>query len=72
MQNGNANAVSDGVISVMMARTAVLAALCNIKINLRAIKDAEYVVKIEHHIKKLEEAATQMNFGQRYILTSSL
>ncbi|KAF5031814.1 Methenyltetrahydrofolate cyclohydrolase [anaerobic digester metagenome] len=60
VQYGNANTVTDGVISAMMARTAVLAALCNVKINLGAIKDADYVVKTAHHVQRLEQAAVQM------------
>lgn len=60
VQYGNANAVSDGVISAMMARTAVLAALCNVKINLGSIKDPDYVVKTAHQVRRLEQAAIQM------------
>lgn len=60
VQYGNTNAVTDGVISAMMARTAVLAALCNVKINLGSIKDTDYVSKMAHHVQKLEQAAIQM------------
>lgn len=60
VQYGNANAVSDGVISAMMARTAVLAALCNVKINLGSIKDADYVAKTAQHVQELEQAAIRM------------
>ena len=60
VQYGNANAVSDGVISAMMARTAVLAALCNVKINLGSIKDADYVAKTAQQVRRLEQAAVQM------------
>lgn len=57
---GNANAVTDGVISAMMARTAVLSALCNVKINLVSIKDKEYVSKTSQLVKKLESDAVSM------------
>ena len=60
VQYGNTNAVSDGIISAMMARTAVLAALCNVKINLGSIKDADYVAKTAHQVQRLEQAAIQM------------
>ncbi|WMJ83674.1 cyclodeaminase/cyclohydrolase family protein [Oscillospiraceae bacterium LTW-04] len=60
VQYGNTNAVSDGVISAMMARTAILAALCNVKINLGSIKDADYVAKTAQHVQKLEQVAIQM------------
>ena len=55
--NGNKNAVTDGVISAMMCRTAVLSALCNVKINLNMIKDAEYTeaeaIEMEKEIREL-------------------
>ncbi len=60
VQYGNKNTVTDGVISAMMARTAVLAALCNVKINLASIKDADYVAKTASQVQKLEQAAVQM------------
>ena len=34
---GNKNTISDGAVGIMVARTAVLSALYNVKINLRAI-----------------------------------
>ena len=40
---GNPNAVTDGKTALMLARTAVLAAGYNVKINLDSIKDEEYV-----------------------------
>lgn len=60
VQYGNTNTVTDGVISAMMARTAVLSALCNVKINLRSIKDSDFVSKTAHHVQKLEQAAIKM------------
>ncbi len=57
--NGNKNAVTDGVISAMMSRTAVLSALCNVKINLNMIKDEEYVDKISAEVRYLEWAAVE-------------
>lgn len=68
VQYGNANTVTDGIISAMMARTAVLAALCNVKINLASIKDADYVAKTAHQVQKLEQAAIQM---EKDILSSA-
>ena len=58
--NGNKNAVTDGVISAMMCRTAVLSALCNVKINLNMIKDAEYTDKTWAEVKRLEAEAIEM------------
>ena len=36
--SGNKNAITDGAVSVMMAKTAILSALYNVKINLKTIK----------------------------------
>ena len=58
--HGNTNTVTDGVISAMMARTAVLAALCNVKINLRMIKNEDYVKKTAEIVRQLEQQAVTM------------
>lgn len=54
---GNPNVVTDGQIALMMARTAVLAAGYNVKINLASIKDEEYVAKLSSELATLEENA---------------
>jgi formiminotetrahydrofolate cyclodeaminase len=54
VQKGNKNAVTDGAVAAMMARAAGLAALYNVRINLTAIKDDEFVDEIKHKIKRLE------------------
>ena len=38
----------------MMARTAVLSALYNVKINLASIKDKDFVKRIRKDVKSLE------------------
>ncbi len=43
VSRGNTNALSDGVVAALMARSAVLGALSNVKINLEAIKDPAFV-----------------------------
>lgn len=40
---GNPNAVTDGLVGTLMARTAALGALYNVKINLSSIKDDAFV-----------------------------
>ncbi len=52
---GNANAVTDGAVAAMMARTAVLSALYNVKINLSSIKDETFVAEVSQQVKQLEE-----------------
>jgi len=52
---GNKNAVTDGAVGVMMARTAAMGALFNVKINLSAIKDSDFVSEVSAQITQLEE-----------------
>lgn len=51
---GNESAVTDGTVAVMMARTAVLSALYNVKINLISIKDLDFIEKVRKEIKHME------------------
>jgi len=54
VKHGNKNAVTDGAVAVMMARTAVLSALYNVKINLASIKDKDFVKRIRKDVTSLE------------------
>jgi formiminotetrahydrofolate cyclodeaminase len=54
IRNGNRNAVSDGAVGTMMARTAVLGALFNVKINLASVKDRAFVEEMMGEVNKLE------------------
>jgi len=51
---GNKNAVTDGAVAAMMARTAVLSALYNVKINLGSIKDEAFVEDVTKQMEELE------------------
>jgi len=55
VEKGNPNAVTDGAVGAMLARTAVLAGLYNVKINLSSIKDSEFVADISKQVEQLEE-----------------
>ncbi len=68
VRNGNRMAVSDGLTAAMLARTAVIGALFNVKINLSSIKDDIYVSNIERKVKKLE---TEALFCEKSILRLS-
>jgi formiminotetrahydrofolate cyclodeaminase len=59
VKKGNSHAVTDGLISAMTARTAVLSALLNVKINLDSIEDAEYVKKMRKKVEELEAKAVE-------------
>lgn len=54
VDKGNKNAVTDGAVAAMMARTAVLSALFNVKINLGSIKDEEFVKRVSAEVAELE------------------
>lgn len=56
---GNTNAVTDGATAAMMARTAVLSALMNVKINLTSIKDEAFVKEMTAEVVELEKNAIQ-------------
>ena len=53
--DGNPNAVSDGAVAVLAARTAALAAAYNVKINLTDIKDKAFVAELTREIEELEQ-----------------
>lgn len=54
VKKGNKNAVTDGAVAAMMARTAVLSALYNVKINLGSIKDESFVEEVTKQMEELE------------------
>ena len=54
VEKGNKNAVTDGAVATMLARTAVLSALYNVRINLSSIKDKEFVEKIAREVDEIE------------------
>ena len=57
VDSGNKNAVTDGLVAAMNARTAALAALYNVKINLGSIEDDEFVKKLAREVNDLEQQA---------------
>jgi len=54
VEKGNRNAVTDGAVAAMMARTAVLSALYNVKTNLNQIKDRSFVEEVTGRVKFYE------------------
>ena len=52
---GNQNSVTDALVAAMMARTGVLSAVLNIRINLDSIKDVEFVKDLKEKADFLEE-----------------
>ena len=56
---GNKTAVTDALVATMMARTAVLGALFNVKINLESIKDEAFVSETTKEVEVLEKKAIE-------------
>ena len=56
---GNANAKSDAIVAGMMARTAILSALYNVKINLESISDSTYVEIMYQELVQLKSTAME-------------
>ncbi len=54
VKNGNKNAVTDALVATMLSRTATLAALYNVKINLGSIKDEAYTADMKQKVSHLE------------------
>ena len=55
--NGNRNAVTDAAMGVLAARTAVLGALCNVRINLQSMRDERFVAEMRARAQALEAEA---------------
>jgi len=56
---GNQNAISDGAVGVLASRTAALAALYNVKINLSAVRDPDFVEELTRESQNLENQVIQ-------------
>jgi len=68
---GNRNAVTDACVAMMCARTAVLGALLNVRINLSTINDTDYVDELKKEADRLErEAVEKERFLLEWIKTS--
>jgi formiminotetrahydrofolate cyclodeaminase len=56
---GNRNAVTDACVAMMCARTAVIGALLNVRINLMSIHDTKYVDRLTKEADLLEKEAIE-------------
>lgn len=56
---GNRNAVTDACVAMMAARSAVLGALLNVRINLCSLKDEEFCKQLQTEADTLEQLALQ-------------
>ena len=62
------NAVTDALVASMMARSGILGALFNVKINLGGIRDEAFVAELQERVARLEDAALA---GERAVLALS-
>ncbi|MBW2095794.1 MAG: cyclodeaminase/cyclohydrolase family protein [Deltaproteobacteria bacterium] len=60
IRRGNPNALTDGLVGVMLARSGALGALRNVRINLDSIKDQAYVSKLSARVREMETLIVQM------------
>ncbi len=60
VKKGNPNALTDGLVGIMMARTGALGALHNVRINLDSIKDRDYVSRMSARVQEMEPLVVQM------------
>ncbi len=68
IRKGNKNAASDGAVAAMNARTAALAAIYNVKINLSSIQDNSFVEKLAQEVEGLQnQAAEKENEALSYV-----
>ena len=54
---GNRNAVTDACVAMMAARSAVLGALLNVRINLGSLKDRDFVLQLQTEADTIEQTA---------------
>ena len=57
---GNPNAVTDGAVAAMLARTATLAGAMNVRINLASIKDRDFAAQLAGRVDELETQVTKI------------
>jgi len=76
---GNKNAATDGMVGIIAARSAVLGALWNVKINLASIQDQAFAEKLSERVAGLEKVVSKNSNSERlsnhksfYNLPSSL
>lgn len=58
-RKGNSNAITDACVAMMCARTAILGALLNVRINLTSIKDEAFVKAMAEEADQIEKEAAE-------------
>lgn len=65
---GNPNAVTDALVGTMMARSGILGALFNVKVNLASIREEAFVVSMEQEVLRLQQQALE---GEKRVFACS-
>ncbi len=60
VKNGNVNTRTDALVALMNARTAVLSAVLNVRINLEAIRDDAFTDELRAETIRLEDQACEL------------
>jgi len=60
IHKGNKNAASDGAVAAMNARTAALAAIYNVKINLGSLEDERFVQELGREVTELQNRVVKL------------
>ncbi len=58
-RQGNKNAVTDGLVSLMTCRTSILGAILNVRINLSSINDEKFVKELSEKCKHIESVVNE-------------
>ncbi len=69
---GNANAASDGFVGALMARSSVLGALSNVRINLAGISDPAFTEKMKAACTRIEEEARAIEQEAEAVFSSRI
>ena len=59
IRHGNKAAVTDGLVAAILCRAAVRGAILNVRINLDAIRDEEYAIRMRADCTALEQKAAE-------------
>lgn len=65
VEQGNANAITDGMVGTMLARTAVLGAVFNVRVNLSSIQDSDFTSQLA---RRADQAQSDAIAWERSIL----
>jgi len=61
IQKGNKNLITDTGIASLMLKSAFESALLNVEINLKSLKDPDFILNVEKTLKPLEENINTIN-----------